>query len=157
LGKCDFSYTGTHRVQDVQKEFMALVPTDKVLEIVLDYLANDEQVREFVVYIQSEKFPPIHKVVENLKEYKDVSNFMCMFLEAHSDRENMFQFQLVTELLFSSVSNSSMIKVLTFTQSSMKFMTSLKSIHSNQQIPHARVSVFTDSLRMWLLFFPLKI
>ena len=68
---------------------MALVPTDKVLEIVLDYLANDEEVREFVAYIQSEKFPKVHTVVEHLKECKYVSTIMCMFLEVHSDRENI--------------------------------------------------------------------
>jgi len=89
LEKCNFSDTGTRRLQDVQKEFMALVPTDKVLEIVLDYLANDEEVREFVAYIQSEKFPKIHTVVEHLKECKYVSTIMCMFLEVHSDRENI--------------------------------------------------------------------
>jgi hypothetical protein len=87
LVKCDISDTGTHRLQDDLKEFMELVPTDKVLEIVLDYLANDDEVREFVVYIQSEEFPKIHTIVEYFKEYKDVSAFMCMFLKPQSDRE----------------------------------------------------------------------
>jgi hypothetical protein len=89
LEKCNFSDTGTHRLQDVQKEFMALVPTDKVLEIVLDYLANDEQVREFVVYIQSEKFHRIRTFVEHLMECKYVSTIMCMFFDIYSDRENI--------------------------------------------------------------------
>jgi hypothetical protein len=80
LGKRDISDTGTRRLQDDLKEFMALVPTDKILEIALDYLANDQEVHEFVVYIQSEEFPKIHTIVEHLKEYKDVSDFMCMFL-----------------------------------------------------------------------------
>ena len=68
---------------------MEIFPTNKVFEIVLNYLAYDEQVREFLVYIQSEEFPPIHKIVENLKEYKDVSAFMCMFLKHKSERENI--------------------------------------------------------------------
>ena len=68
---------------------MALVPTDKVLEIALDYLANDQEVREFVVYIQSEKLPPIHTIVERLKEYKDVSAFMCMIIKPQSHGENI--------------------------------------------------------------------
>jgi hypothetical protein len=89
LEKCDITDTGTHRLQDDLKEFMALVPTDKVLEIALDYLANDQEVREFVVYIQSEEFPKIHKIVEHLKEYKDVSVFMCMFLKTQIDRVNI--------------------------------------------------------------------
>jgi len=51
------------------KEFMVLVPSDKVLEITLDYL------HEAFVYIQSEEFPKIHKIVEYVKKYKDVSAF----------------------------------------------------------------------------------
>jgi len=136
------------------KEFLALVPTDKILEITLDYLAYDPEVKEFIVYIQSEEFPKIHTIAENLKEYKDVSTFMCMLFSIDLMENISVLFQLVSELLFSSVSNTSMIKVLMFMQLSMKFMTSLTTLHSNQQIPHARVSVFMDSLMMWLLFFP---
>jgi len=62
------------------KEFMALVPTDKFLSITLDYIANDPQLRKAFVYIQSEEIPHIHKAVQYLKQYKDVSSFMCMFL-----------------------------------------------------------------------------
>ena len=76
-------------LKDDLKEFLALVPADKVLEIALDYLANDKELREFVVYIQSEEFPTIHSFVERLKEYKDVSAFMCMFLMLQLDRENI--------------------------------------------------------------------
>ena len=87
-----FQFTGkplpNGSLKDDLKEFMELVPTQQILEITLDYLAYDPQVRELVVNIQSEKFPPIHTVVEHLQQYKEVSNFMCMFLEAHSDGEN---------------------------------------------------------------------
>ena len=75
---------------------MALFPTDKVLETtdkvletVLDYLANDQEVRKFLVYIQSEEFPPIHTIVERLKEYKGVSTFMCMFLKPQFVQPNI--------------------------------------------------------------------
>ena len=88
MEKRDISDTGIHRLHEELKKYMALVPTDKVLEITLDYLANDQEVREFLVYIQSEEFPPIHTIVERLKEYKDVSAFVCMFFEPQSDREN---------------------------------------------------------------------
>jgi hypothetical protein len=88
-----YQFTGkplpTGKVQDDLKEFLELVPTDKVLEIALDYLYYDKEVKELVVYIQSEEFPPIHKIVEYLMEYKDVSAFMCMFLKPLSDRENI--------------------------------------------------------------------
>ena len=89
-----YQFTGkplpTGSLKDDLKEILALVPTDKVLETTLDYLANDQEVREFLVYIQSEEFPPIHTVVERLKEYKDVSAFMCIFLKPQPDGENMF-------------------------------------------------------------------
>jgi hypothetical protein len=87
LEKGLISDTGTHNLQDDLKEFMALVPTEKVLEIAMDYLANDPQLSEPFFYIQSEEFPMIHKAVEYLKEYKDVSAFMCMFLKHQYDRE----------------------------------------------------------------------
>jgi hypothetical protein len=87
LEKSDISDTGTHRVQDALNEFMEMVPTDMVLETVLEYLANDEEVREFVVYIQSEQFPKTHTIVDYFKEYKDVSSFMCMVLKPQSERE----------------------------------------------------------------------
>jgi hypothetical protein len=89
LEKSDISDTGTQKLQDDLKEFMALIPTDAVLEIALEYLANDKEVREFIVYVQSEEFPKIHAIVEYLKEYKHVSAFMCMFLKPQFDRENI--------------------------------------------------------------------
>jgi len=49
---------------------MALVPIDNILEIALDYLANDEEVCEFVVYVQSEEFRKIHTIVEYLRNIK---------------------------------------------------------------------------------------
>ena len=55
----------------------------------MDYLANDEEVREFVAYIQSEEFPKVHKTVQYLKEYKDVSAPMCTCLKPQSDGENI--------------------------------------------------------------------
>jgi hypothetical protein len=71
------------------KEVIELVPTDKVLKIVLDYLYTDPEVRELISYIHYEKFPKIHTIVEHLKEYKEVSAFMCMFLKPQPDRENV--------------------------------------------------------------------
>ena len=89
MHKHDIPDTGIHTLHDKLKKYMALVPTDKVLETVLDYLAYDQEVRKLVVYIQSEKFPKIHTIVERLKEYKYVSSFMCMFFKPQCDRENI--------------------------------------------------------------------
>jgi hypothetical protein len=60
---------------------MAHFPTDQVLEIAMDYLANDEEVRQSVAYVQSEEFPKIHKTVEQLQGYKYVSSFTCTILK----------------------------------------------------------------------------
>jgi hypothetical protein len=105
LSKCLISDTGIHRIQDDLKDFVALVPTEKVLEITLDYL------HKALVYIQSEEFPKIHKIVEYLKKYKDVSAFTSMFLSFNLTEKLFVLFQLVSELLFSSVPQSSVIKV----------------------------------------------
>jgi len=65
--------TGTRSLQDDLNDFLALVPLDKVLTIALDYLANDSEVQELVIYLQSEEFHKIVLTVEDLKEFKDVS------------------------------------------------------------------------------------
>jgi hypothetical protein len=62
---------------------------DKVLEIVLDYLANDPEVQDAVIYLQSDEFYLILSTVEALQEFKDVSTFTFMFLKPESDRENV--------------------------------------------------------------------
>jgi hypothetical protein len=68
---------------------MALVPTEKVLEITLDYLANDPQFNKAYAYVQSEEFPRIHNIVQYLQQYEDVSNFISMSINQQSDRENI--------------------------------------------------------------------
>jgi hypothetical protein len=75
--KCNIFVIGFYILKEDLTELMPLVPTDKVLDITLDYLANDPEVQEFLVFIQSEKFPMVHIFVEYLKEYKDVSAFIC--------------------------------------------------------------------------------
>jgi hypothetical protein len=63
----------TRSLQDDLDDFLALVPLDKVLTIALDYLANDSEVQELVIYLQSDEFHKIVLTVEDLKEFKDVS------------------------------------------------------------------------------------
>jgi hypothetical protein len=89
LERHDISDTGIHRLQDELKKYMALVPTDKFLQSALEYLANYQEVRDFVVYIQSEEFPNIHTIIERIKEYIDVSTFMCMSFKPQSDGKNI--------------------------------------------------------------------
>ena len=90
-------------LQDDLNDFMALFPTGKVLEITLDYLYNDKEVQEFVANMQSEEFPKIHKTVEYLKEYKNVSAFIYMNLKPQCGEKIFVRFKLVAEFLFSSV------------------------------------------------------
>jgi len=89
LEKLNICDAETHTLQEDLHEFMALFPTNKVFNIVLEYLRNDKKMQEFFVYIQSEEFPEIHRVVEYLQQYKDVSAFMYMFPMHESDIENI--------------------------------------------------------------------
>ena len=103
MEKCDLSDTGTRSLHEDVNDLIALVPTDKVLDILLDYLYNDKEVQEFVANMQSEEFPKIHKTVEYLKEYKNVSAFMYMNLKPQCAEKIFVRFKLVAELFFSSV------------------------------------------------------
>jgi len=76
LEKHYFPVTVTRTLQDDLNDFLALVPTDKIIEIALDYLANDAEVQQFVIYIQSDEFHGIVTTVEALQEFKNVSAFM---------------------------------------------------------------------------------
>jgi hypothetical protein len=46
-------------------------------------------VQDAIIYLQSDEFYKILSTVESLKEFKDVSNFICMFLKPESDSENV--------------------------------------------------------------------
>ena len=92
LEKCVVFDTATRRLQDNLNEFMALNPTEKIFDIVLDYLHNDEEVQQYIAYVQSEEFPKIHTVVQYLKQYKNVSVFMYMNLKPKFDRNIISSF-----------------------------------------------------------------
>jgi hypothetical protein len=64
---------GIRNLNDDLNDFLALVPLDKIIAILLDYLANDAQVQELVLYLQSEEFHKIVRTVEELEEFKQVS------------------------------------------------------------------------------------
>ncbi|XP_069704566.1 uncharacterized protein [Periplaneta americana] len=69
----------TRNLQDDLNDFLALVPVDEITAIVMDYLANDAEVQEAVVYLQGEEFHKIVLTVEGLQEFR---NFV-QFLEDH--------------------------------------------------------------------------
>ncbi|PSN48368.1 hypothetical protein C0J52_16187 [Blattella germanica] len=66
----------TKNLQDDLNDFLALVPVDDILAIALDYLANDAQVQELMVYVQSEEFHTIILTVEALPEFDNFVNFL---------------------------------------------------------------------------------
>ena len=110
----------------------------------------------------STRFFQLLKPYRNLKMW--VTLYVCS-LSLNLTEKIFVQFQLEAELLFSSLWNSSMVLVLTFIQSSIKFMTSLASLHSlhplhslhsNQGIAHAGAWVSADYFKICLMFFPSK-
>jgi hypothetical protein len=72
LKKRDISDTGIPKLQYELKELIPLDPTAKVLDILLDYLTHDPELKEFIIHVQSEEFPKIHKIAERLKTCKEL-------------------------------------------------------------------------------------
>jgi hypothetical protein len=72
LNKLDISDTGFTNFVNELKEFIPLDPTPKVFNILLEYLTNNPEFKDFIVYVQSEQFPKIHQFVEYLKKYKEL-------------------------------------------------------------------------------------
>jgi hypothetical protein len=73
---CD---VGFRNLNDDLNDFLALVPVDRVLGIVLDYLANDQEVQDLIFYLQSDDFHRIVRTVEELEEFKQVSIHVHVF------------------------------------------------------------------------------
>jgi hypothetical protein len=59
---------------------MEHIPLEKVVAIAMDYIANDPEVQEFVVYLQSDEFHKIVLTVEAVPEYGEVSISVHVFL-----------------------------------------------------------------------------
>lgn len=106
----------TRNLQDDLNDFLALVPVDQVLTIALDYLANDSEVQEFVVYLQSEEFHKIILAVEELQEFKDVSITMyaLSFPRTYADIKHIFSLLTNGCIVLSSFSTSLMPAVSMF-------------------------------------------
>jgi hypothetical protein len=138
---CDVCDTGTRNLQDDLNDFLAHVPLDAVLPIALDYLANDAEVQEFVIYIQSAEFHKIVLTVEAVPEYKEVSIilYVCLCVCFHSPSLNLTQNIFCSLLTCGSIAgsrllNSSVTVVLMLRLSQTKSMKSLACLH----IPKAR-------------------
>lgn len=83
---CD---TGTRNLQDDLNDVLAHIPLDEVLAIGLDYLANDQEVQELVIYLQSAEFHKIVLTVEAVPEFDEVSItvyvFVCLLYKLQLD------------------------------------------------------------------------
>ncbi|XP_069688223.1 protein G12-like [Periplaneta americana] len=77
-----FGLTRAERnLQDDLNDFLALIPTDQILAIAMDYLANDAEVQELVLssrvaYLQSDDFHKIINTIEALPEFANFYNFL---------------------------------------------------------------------------------
>ncbi|XP_046586389.1 uncharacterized protein LOC107224698 [Neodiprion lecontei] len=59
----------TRDLSDDFQDFLALIPTDEVAAIVIEYLAEDEEVQNVVEYIQSDDFANLILAVDAIPEY----------------------------------------------------------------------------------------
>ncbi|KAJ9591398.1 hypothetical protein L9F63_002004 [Diploptera punctata] len=66
----------TRNLQDDLNDFLALIDTDKIVSIALDYLANDAEVQEAMAYIQSDEFHALVSTVESQTEFKNFIDFV---------------------------------------------------------------------------------
>ncbi|XP_047109029.1 uncharacterized protein LOC124777612 [Schistocerca piceifrons] len=63
-------------LQDDLNDFLALIPVDEIVAIVLDHLANDPEVQAAVQYILSDDFKSIVLAIDALPEYIDFLNYL---------------------------------------------------------------------------------
>ncbi|GLV33851.1 uncharacterized protein CBL_11265 [Carabus blaptoides fortunei] len=61
--------------EDFQK-FLALIPKDKVLAIAMNYLANDVEIQDAVIFLQSDDFKSLVLEVETIPEYNDFVKYL---------------------------------------------------------------------------------
>ncbi|XP_023289669.1 uncharacterized protein LOC105699026 [Orussus abietinus] len=73
----------SYKIQDTSRsleddflDFIALIPQDKVIEIVHDYAANDAEFQATIKYLQSEEFKKLILAVDALPEYIDFLNYL---------------------------------------------------------------------------------
>ncbi|XP_049774591.1 uncharacterized protein LOC126162248 isoform X14 [Schistocerca cancellata] len=68
--------THTRDLQDDLNDFLALIPIDEIVNIVLNHLANDPEVQAVVEYVLSDDFKSIVLAIDALPEYIDFLNYL---------------------------------------------------------------------------------
>ncbi|EDS38794.1 G12 [Culex quinquefasciatus] len=66
----------TRGLKEDLKDFLALVPVDKLTSLALDYYANDKEVQAAFAYLQDKEFAAIWDQLFALKEIKDLLNYL---------------------------------------------------------------------------------
>ncbi|XP_049801965.1 uncharacterized protein LOC126236587 [Schistocerca nitens] len=66
----------TRDLQDDLNDFLALIPIDEIVNIVLNHLANDPEVQAAVEYVLSDDFKSIVLAIDALPEYIDFLNYL---------------------------------------------------------------------------------
>ncbi|XP_071442838.1 uncharacterized protein [Hetaerina americana] len=70
------SARATSHLDDLFKEFMSLIPIDKILGIVASHLQNDPEVQEAFAYLKSDEFQKIVMAVDNSDAFMDVMAYV---------------------------------------------------------------------------------
>ncbi|XP_011299770.1 uncharacterized protein [Fopius arisanus] len=63
-------------LHDDLADFIALIPHHEIVEIVLEYMEKDDDVRKAVEYIQSAEFRQLVKIVEEMDDVKNFYNYL---------------------------------------------------------------------------------
>ncbi|XP_046402856.1 uncharacterized protein LOC124168644 isoform X4 [Ischnura elegans] len=66
---------GTH-LDDLFKEFVALIPADKIIGIIANHIQNDPEVQEAVAFLKSPEFAKIVEAVDNNPAYRDLLDYI---------------------------------------------------------------------------------
>lgn len=74
----------TYGLKEDFDDFLALIPKNEILNILVDYLGNDAEVQQAAEYIQSDDFKGIVLEIEAIPEYRDVSFYLFILLIVQS-------------------------------------------------------------------------
>ncbi|XP_049827124.1 uncharacterized protein LOC126266714 isoform X3 [Schistocerca gregaria] len=66
----------SRNLQDDLNDFLALIPVDEIVNIVLNYVANDAEVQAALQYLMSDEFESIVVYVDQQPELYDLLNFL---------------------------------------------------------------------------------
>ncbi|XP_076386154.1 uncharacterized protein LOC100882048 [Megachile rotundata] len=68
--------TGSGALADDVQDFVNLIPTDKIVTILFDYVANDKEVQNLVSYVHTPIFVQLVSEIEAMPEVQSLMNYM---------------------------------------------------------------------------------